>query len=95
MLYFYSNVLSPQTISSSGYAEAAAPAHVVGFEAATVRSYPVRLVSLAAKLCRRSYHVVWAKMQSVQVCCEYSLWELSDIYKNMLVHLLAQSWMKK
>ncbi|XP_026215378.1 perilipin-2-like isoform X2 [Anabas testudineus] len=46
-----------------------AAAHVVGFEVATVRSCPVRLVSLAAKLCRRSYHMVWAKMQSVQVCC--------------------------
>ncbi|XP_055365482.1 perilipin-2-like [Betta splendens] len=36
---------------------------------ATVGSYPVRVVSLAAKLCRRSYYMVWARMQSVQVCC--------------------------
>ncbi|XP_031735394.1 perilipin-2-like isoform X1 [Anarrhichthys ocellatus] len=44
-------------------------AHLVqGFEAATLgRRYPVRLVSLAAKLCRRMYHMAGSKMQSVQV----------------------------
>lgn len=68
---------------------------MIGFEAATVRSYPVRLVSLAAKLCRRTYHVVWAKMQSVQVCCEYSLWGSFDIFRNVLVHLLAKNWIKR
>ncbi|KAK2918929.1 hypothetical protein Q8A73_003300 [Channa argus] len=41
--------------------------HIVVFEATTLRSYPVRLVSLAAKLCRRSCHVVWAKIHSVEV----------------------------
>lgn len=45
-------------------------AQVVGFDVVAVRSYPVRLVSLGAKLWRRSYHKVWARMQSVQVCCE-------------------------
>nr|XP_020457839.1 perilipin-2 isoform X2 [Monopterus albus] len=39
---------------------------VESFEAATVRRYPVRLISLTAKLCRRTYHMVVAKMQSVQ-----------------------------
>ncbi|KAE8300206.1 hypothetical protein D5F01_LYC00342 [Larimichthys crocea] len=39
-----------------------------GFEAATLkRSYPVRLGSLVAKVCRRTYNVVGPKMQSVQV----------------------------
>ncbi|XP_038569272.1 perilipin-2-like isoform X1 [Micropterus salmoides] len=44
-------------------------AHLLeGFEAATLRSsYSVRLVSLAAKLYRRTYHMVGSKMQSVQV----------------------------
>ncbi|XP_074486076.1 perilipin-2-like isoform X2 [Sebastes fasciatus] len=43
---------------------------VEGFEAATLRRrYPVRLVSLAAELCRRTYHMVSTKMPSVQVCC--------------------------
>ncbi|XP_074486074.1 perilipin-2-like isoform X1 [Sebastes fasciatus] len=41
---------------------------VEGFEAATLRRrYPVRLVSLAAELCRRTYHMVSTKMPSVQV----------------------------
>ncbi|XP_044045146.1 perilipin-2-like isoform X2 [Siniperca chuatsi] len=44
-------------------------AHLLeGFEAATLSSYPVRLVSLAAKFCRRTYRMVGSKMQSVQVC---------------------------
>ncbi|XP_068583553.1 perilipin-2-like isoform X2 [Cebidichthys violaceus] len=49
-------------------------AHLVqGFEAATLgRGYPVRLVSLAAKLCRRMYHMVGSKMQSVQVMVSLS-----------------------
>lgn len=53
-------------------------AHLLeGFEATTLRrSYPVRLVSLAAKLCRRTYHMVGSRMQSVQVCHDYSLKEL-------------------
>lgn len=56
-------------------------AQLEGFESATLRRrYPERLVSLAAKLCRRTYHV----MQSVQVCCEYSLKELFDILENTL-----------
>ncbi|XP_050926556.1 perilipin-2 isoform X1 [Lates calcarifer] len=44
-------------------------AHLVeGFEAATLRRrYPVRLVSLTVKLCRRTYNMVEAKMHSVQV----------------------------
>nr|XP_019955899.1 PREDICTED: perilipin-2-like isoform X2 [Paralichthys olivaceus] len=50
---------------------AAAAAHSVrGFEAATLgRRFPVRLVSLTVKLCRRTCYVVGAKMHSVQVCC--------------------------
>ncbi|XP_040892644.1 perilipin-2-like isoform X2 [Toxotes jaculatrix] len=45
-------------------------AHLVeGFEAATLRrNYPARVVSLTAKLCQRTYHMVVAKMHSVQVC---------------------------
>ncbi|XP_044045142.1 perilipin-2-like isoform X1 [Siniperca chuatsi] len=43
-------------------------AHLLeGFEAATLSSYPVRLVSLAAKFCRRTYRMVGSKMQSVQI----------------------------
>ncbi|XP_059185239.1 perilipin-2-like [Centropristis striata] len=44
-------------------------AHLVeGFEAAALRtSYPARLVSLAAKLCRRTYQVVGSRVQCVQV----------------------------
>ncbi|XP_071361375.1 perilipin-2-like isoform X2 [Trachinotus anak] len=50
--------------------ETAAVQLVKGFEAATLRrNYPVRLVSLSAKLCRRTYHMAGAKMHSVQVCC--------------------------
>lgn len=46
---------------------------VEGFEADTLRrSYPVRLVTLTVKLCRRTYHKAGAKMQSVEVCCQYS-----------------------
>lgn len=46
---------------------------VEGFEVATLRrSYRVRLVTLTAKLCRRTYHKAGAKMQSVEVCCQYS-----------------------
>lgn len=65
-------------------------AHLVGFEAATVRSYPTRLVSLAAKLCRRSYRVARAKMQSVQVCCEYSIWELLNFFRIIIDLFLAK-----
>ncbi|KAM8772065.1 perilipin-2-like isoform 2-T3 [Acanthopagrus schlegelii] len=45
-------------------------AHLLeGFDVATPRrSYPVRLVSLTAKLCRRTYHMVGSRIQSVQVC---------------------------
>lgn len=64
-----------------------AAAHLVeGFEAARLRrSYPVRLVSLAAKLCRRTYSMVGVKMHSVQVCCENSLLEQFDILENMFI----------
>ncbi|XP_056228199.1 perilipin-2-like isoform X1 [Seriola aureovittata] len=46
-----------------------AAAHLVkGFEAdAPRRSYTVRLVSLSAKLCRRTYYKAGAKMHSVQI----------------------------
>ncbi|XP_042341432.1 perilipin-2-like [Plectropomus leopardus] len=59
-------------------------AHLVeGFEAATLRrKYPVRLVSLATKLCRRTYHV----MQSVQ--------DMSNLSRpSDLVQDLQSSWM--
>lgn len=60
-----------------------------GFEADTLRgSYPARLVSLAAKLCTRTYHMVGSKMQTVQVCCEYSLKELFSIFREY-AHLLS------
>ncbi|KAM8772063.1 perilipin-2-like isoform 1-T2 [Acanthopagrus schlegelii] len=44
-------------------------AHLLeGFDVATPRrSYPVRLVSLTAKLCRRTYHMVGSRIQSVQI----------------------------
>ena len=47
---------------------------VEGFEATALRRrrYPVRLVTLTAKLCRRTFHKAGAKMQSVEVCCQYS-----------------------
>ncbi|CAK6958472.1 perilipin-2-like [Scomber scombrus] len=46
---------------------------VEDFEAAALRRrYHVRLVTLTAKLCRRTYHKAGAKMQSVEVCCQYS-----------------------
>ncbi|KAM7394303.1 hypothetical protein PAMP_021116 [Pampus punctatissimus] len=63
-------------------------AHLVeGFEAATLsRSYPVRLVTLTAKLCRRTYHKAGAKVQSVEVCCWYSftrgLGDFIQIFKS-------------
>ncbi|KAG7485308.1 hypothetical protein JOB18_007228 [Solea senegalensis] len=49
--------------------EEAAAAHLVqGFEGVTLRrSYGVRLASLTAALCRRTYHVVGAKVLFVQV----------------------------
>ncbi|XP_036955495.1 perilipin-2-like isoform X3 [Acanthopagrus latus] len=44
-------------------------AHLLeGFDVATPRrSYPVQLVSLTAKLCRRTYHMVGSRIQSVQM----------------------------
>ncbi|XP_073322366.1 perilipin-2-like isoform X2 [Pagrus major] len=50
-------------------------AHLLeGFDVATPRrSYSVRLVSLTAKLCRRTYSMVGSRIQSVQVCCHGEL----------------------
>ncbi|XP_070768685.1 perilipin-2-like [Enoplosus armatus] len=73
-------------------------AHLLeSFEAATLgRSYPVRLVSLAAKLCRRTYHMVGSKMQSVQVMenlqtswltLAWSIEELPQYVQHQLVSL--------
>ncbi|KAK2817084.1 hypothetical protein Q5P01_025275 [Channa striata] len=69
-------------------AEEAAP--VVGFEAATLQSYPVRLVSLAAKLCRRSCHVVWAKMHSVEVTAILS--RSSSLVPDFQTTCLTLAW---
>uniref|UniRef100_UPI0037E999C6 perilipin-2-like isoform X3 n=1 Tax=Semicossyphus pulcher TaxID=241346 RepID=UPI0037E999C6 len=46
-----------------------AEAHLLeGFEVAALRrSYHTRLISLAARLCRRTYHIVGSKIQSVQI----------------------------
>uniref|UniRef100_UPI0037E8D3AE perilipin-2-like isoform X2 n=1 Tax=Semicossyphus pulcher TaxID=241346 RepID=UPI0037E8D3AE len=46
-----------------------AEAHLLeGFEVAALRrSYHTRLISLAARLCRRTYHIVGSKIQSVQM----------------------------
>ncbi|XP_026158907.1 perilipin-2-like [Mastacembelus armatus] len=40
-----------------------------GFEAPALQSYPERVIFLTAKLFRRTYYMLIAKMQSVQVCC--------------------------
>ncbi|XP_034746084.1 perilipin-2-like isoform X1 [Etheostoma cragini] len=63
-------------------------AHLVeGFEAATLsRRYTVRLVSLAAKLCRRTYKMFGSKMQSVEVMESFS-------GSTSLVQELQTSWL--
>nr|XP_019955898.1 PREDICTED: perilipin-2-like isoform X1 [Paralichthys olivaceus] len=67
---------------------AAAAAHSVrGFEAATLgRRFPVRLVSLTVKLCRRTCYVVGAKMHSVQVVETLS-------WSSVLVQDVQMSWL--
>lgn len=64
--------LDVSVVDSTGHEAAARP--VNGFEAPALRrSFPVRLVSLSAKLCRRSYKRAGAKIHSFQVSCEYNL----------------------
>ncbi|XP_042283699.1 perilipin-2-like isoform X1 [Thunnus maccoyii] len=78
-------------------------ARLEGFEAATLRrSYPVRLVTFTAKLCRRTYHKAGAKMQSVEVCCQYSftrdrvvmetLSRSSGLLQDLQTSWLALAW---
>ncbi|XP_058497438.1 perilipin-2-like isoform X2 [Solea solea] len=64
-------VLPPTEEEKKDEEEAAAAGHLVqGFEGVALRrSYGVRLASLTAALCRRTYHVVGVKVLFVQVCC--------------------------
>lgn len=63
------------------FAEAAVAHLVQGFEVRSLSGgFAVRLVSLTAELCRRTFHMVGAKVHCVQVCCEYcSLQELNGL----------------
>ncbi|XP_039662154.1 perilipin-2-like isoform X1 [Perca fluviatilis] len=67
-------------------------AHLVeGFEAATLdRRYPVRLVLLAAKLCRRTYNMFGSKMQSVQVM--ESLSRSTSLVQDLQTSWLTLAW---
>ncbi|KAM7419300.1 hypothetical protein PAMA_016421 [Pampus argenteus] len=67
-------------------------AHLVeGFEAPTLRrSYPVRLVMLTAKLCRRTYHKAGAKMQSVEVM--ETLSRSFSVLQDLQTSWLALAW---
>nr|XP_040042673.1 perilipin-5-like isoform X1 [Gasterosteus aculeatus aculeatus] len=62
-------------------------------EAKFGRRCPVRLVSLAAKLCRTTYRVVGSKMQCAQVCCEYCVdlqtWSLQELPQYMQHQLVS------
>ncbi|XP_053182276.1 perilipin-2-like [Scomber japonicus] len=62
---------------------------VEGFEATARRRrrYPVRLVTLTAKLCRRTFHKAGAKMQSVEVMSRSS-----GLLRDLQTSWLALSW---
>ncbi|KAI3353169.1 hypothetical protein L3Q82_019716 [Scortum barcoo] len=62
-----------------------------GFVAAKLRrSYSVRLVSVATKLCRRTFHMVESKMQSVQVI--ETLSRSSGLVKDLQSSWLTVAW---
>ncbi|XP_029294395.1 perilipin-2-like isoform X2 [Cottoperca gobio] len=65
-------------------------AHLVeGFEAAILwRRYPLRLVSLATKMCRRTYHMVGSRMQSVQAMENLS----SVLFQDLQTKCLTVTW---
>lgn len=61
-------------------------AHLVeGSEAAArSESYPVRMIQLTAKLCRRTYHTVGSKIQSVQVA-EFNSGKVSQVVQSLII----------
>ncbi|XP_069024104.1 perilipin-2-like [Embiotoca jacksoni] len=72
---------------------AAAAAHSVkGFEAATLRrGYPARLISLTVKLCRRTYHAVGYRIQSVQLVMK-RLSRPSALVQDLKTNWLTLVW---
>ncbi|XP_051241065.1 perilipin-2-like [Dicentrarchus labrax] len=67
-------------------------AHLLeGFEAATLRRpYPARLASLTVRLCRRTFHMVGSKMQSIQVMENLS--RSSSLIQDLQTSCLTLVW---